>query len=342
MSIVIPQMTVQPGSHCLFASIRTMLAAGYDVNLSEAEIYFRCDGMNVEYHPTTNPYWLGRSGDEMLRHMNWDGPARMQYSFEAGAWSDQGQFIADIKDELAAGRPVILFALSGFLTYHAIYRDNPSRPHVVVLYGIDEANDTVELIDSFLLEYSGEAHTYQGSASLSDVMKGLYGVGFLSGLKSSFSSEEHDFMSVLHERINRFLTAQSSPDGSSRHGLQAYYGFVEGLEKAAELDADSFTNVCKEAYYCLRIGSVMHQWSYFMELVQEFPDAFRLGPDAWLKRFEAEHLDWKKHLLNIYKFGLRSNRSGWPALLNQTRQLLDRQQSLLVQFVDDMIVQVKQ
>ncbi|MWC28059.1 BtrH N-terminal domain-containing protein [Paenibacillus sp. MMS18-CY102] len=342
MSIVIPQMMVQPGLHCLFASMRTMLAASYGVNLSEAEIYFRSDGMNVEYDPIARPFWIGRAGDEMLRHMNTDGPVRLQYSFDSGAWADRAQFIEDIKEELMARRPVLLFAYSGFLTYHAIYRDNPSRPHVVLLYGLDESNDRMDIIDSFLLEYSGEAHTYQGPASLHDVMQGLYGVGFMPGVKPDCEGEEHEFMSLLRERIGRFLATQPSRDGASVHGLQAYYAFVEALEKAAELDAEQFTDVCKEAYYCLRIGGVMHQWTYFMALVEEFPTSFQSGASAWMTRFEAEHLDWKKHLLNIYKFGLRSNRSGWPALLNQTRHLLDRQQSLLEAFVDDMIVPVRQ
>ncbi|WP_159886800.1 BtrH N-terminal domain-containing protein [Paenibacillus puerhi] len=348
MSIIIPRIKVQPGTHCLFASLRNMMQSGFGVNLSEAEIYFRCDGMNVEYMPETRPFWIGCSGDEMLRHFAEDGPVRLRYSFEMNDWHSKQNLVDELVAELASGKLVMLFAQSHSLTYHFIYRENPSRPHVIFLYGVDTQNDSLFIGDSFLLDYSGAVHMYQGPASLNNLMEGIYGVAFMEETRvewsnhfsqeGSLSHDERAFISLLQERIRTFLDNRSLANGESVQGLQAYYAFFDGLEAAAAMNKESFTESCKEVYYCLRIGSIMHQWTYLMQIVQEYPKQFSSGADFWIEKLETEHTQWKKHLLNMYKIGLRGNQESWPSILKHSKQLLDQQRDLLHLFVDEMTV----
>ncbi|QWU13149.1 Butirosin biosynthesis protein H, N-terminal [Paenibacillus sophorae] len=341
MSIVNPHIHVQPGDHCLFASLRNMLKSGFGIDMPEADIYFCCDGMNVEYHPDERPFWLGLSGDAMLRHFDADGPVRLRYSFDMDHWPGKRQLLDEIAAELAAGRPVMLFAHSGCLTYHSIYRDNVSRPHVVFVYGMDPSAGVFHIGDSFLLDYSGTVHSYQGSASMNDLLEGLYGISFMAASQPVYSRDDHDWKHVLQKRIASFLDDGRQAEGGSVRGLQAYYAFIDRLENAAGMDAEPFANICKEVYYCLRIGSIMHQWTYFMQIVQEYPQQFRHGMEHWTEMLEDEHSKWKKHLLQIYKTGLRGDRARWSSILHQGRLLLDRLRDLLNRFVDDMSVKVQ-
>ena len=157
------------------------------------------------------------------------------------------------------------------------------------------------------------------------------------GSATVFFQKEHDIAVVLHERVDRFLNSRmQGGNGEPTRGLQAYHAFFDWLESAADLDKESFAGICKEAYYSLRIGSIMHQWTYFLDIVQECPASLSHGPDYWTERLEPELIHWRKHLLNMYKAGLRSDLANWPSILNKSRQLLDRQAQVLQHFVDDL------
>ncbi|MCD1257613.1 BtrH N-terminal domain-containing protein [Paenibacillus athensensis] len=345
MQIIIPQMRIEAGAHCLFASLRNLLAAGFGIRLSEADIYFRCDGMNVEYLPLSRPYWIGRSGDAMMRQFAALGPVRTRYHFGVPEPAARLAVAEDIARELAAGRLALLFAHSGCLTYHQVYRDNPSRPHVIGIYGIDLARDTAYVIDSFLLDIGGTVHTYQGPAPLSSLLAGMYGLTYLEGPHAAGEWADADEPSVneptpiayVRDGIGRFLGGSVGEWGNAQ-GLAAYRSFFERLTTVPELDDATFTQTCKELYYCLRIGTVMHQWAYLQQIVRENTSALRSSADAWLETFAAEEQEWQKHLLGFYKNGLRAYKANWGVALERSHRLVDRQAAVLRQFADDLII----
>jgi|GEM_PF-3405625 len=345
MQIIVPRMRMEAGAHCLFASLRNLLAAGFGIRLSEADIYFRCDGMNVEYLPLSRPYWIGRSGDAMLRQFAALGPVRTRYHFGVPEPAARPAIAEDIARELAAGRLVLLFAHSGCLEYHQVYRDNPSRPHVIGIYGIDLAGDAAYVADSFLLDVGGTVHTYQGPTPLSSLLGGLYGLAYLEGpcaagawaAEGERSSHEPTPLGYVREGIARFLGGTVGDWGNAQ-GLAAYRSFFDRLAAVPELDDATFTQTCKELYYCLRIGTVMHHWAYLQQIVRENPAALRSGPAAWLKTLAEEEQEWQKHLLGFYKNGLRAYKANWGAALDRSHRLVDRQAAVLRQFADELIV----
>ena len=101
MSIVIPEIEVRPGTDCFFASLRRLLFFAHGTNLSEAQLYFRCDGLNVEYDPASRPFWIGRSGEELLSEFNRVGPVRLRYSFDMGQWPSKRKLLDELALELA-------------------------------------------------------------------------------------------------------------------------------------------------------------------------------------------------------------------------------------------------
>ncbi|UUZ96880.1 BtrH N-terminal domain-containing protein [Paenibacillus sp. P25] len=257
---------VRAGSHCLFASLRRMLADKYGLIMTEAEIYFRCDAMNVEHHPRSRPLWIGRSGQEMMRHFADTGPAEMDYEFATEEGLANSKLLGRIQPPLASGEPVLLFVHSGSLTYHPIYRENPSRAHVICGYGWDERSGAIHVIDSFLLDYTGTAHSYQGPASYKELSLGVYGVAWMkeiyphavqpeNGAYVSESGKERQaaFITLMKRRMMEYLQGSSRNDGTVR-GLAAYDSLYRSLETVVDWDSAAFTDGCKELYYVLRIG----------------------------------------------------------------------------------------
>jgi hypothetical protein len=342
MKNVAADMQIQAGAHCLFASLRGMLVKGYGLHRSEAEIYVLCDAMNVEHHPLSRPLWVGRSGEEMLMHMASRGPVDLAYEFIKANGQGREELLNQIQIQLSNGLIVLLFVHSGSLTYHPIYLENPSRPHVICGDGWGGEHGTINVIDSFLLDYSGTAHTYHGPASYQELAQGLYGAAFMNGIRTKATDEKFhkmSFLGIVSESFIRFLQGNCSQDGSVR-GLAAYYSLYNSLEAAESLIEASFTDVCKEVYYCLRIGSIMHQWLYLEQLVNEYPDAFVSGPNYWNEKLQAESILWKKHLLHLYKIGLRAQKQQLLPILTHGRELIGRQAYLVEELLEELSLNV--
>lgn len=330
MSSAMLQVHIQPGTHCLFGSIRNALASSYGYSISEAELYFMCDGLNVEYDPAHRPFWVGRSGEVMLQQFALHGPARLRYDFRIDGEERKRELLRDLRQTLVSGHLALLFVNSSCLGFHKVYLENPGRQHVIILYGLDESNDTAYVGDSFLLDDGGTVLTYNGPTPLQKLLQGVYGAAFMDGLHTDASRKE-SVTGLAAERIRRFISGKALKAGVE-HGHSAYMTLFDDLEQSVHADDSSFTERCKEAYYCLRIGGILHQLLYMKQFAEQYPREFAASDKDWPALLEEEETLWKKRLWQLYKLGLQRRKEGWPLFLEQTKELMDRETGLLREY----------
>ncbi|MGF7034400.1 hypothetical protein J2T17_005351 [Paenibacillus mucilaginosus] len=365
-TLTAPMPELQPGTHCLFASVRTICEA-LGQTVTETELYFRCGGMLVE-HSSAQPYRIGRPGEAMMEELAKHGDGPLTYTFEPEELQE-ARLLPAVEEALVRGEPVLLFVHSGCLDCcHEVYRDHPSRPHVICLYGLDRAADTAYIGDSFLLDMSGQALTYQGPVPLRRLLGGIYGAGFAGRTPSAGRSEtvlpgagretaagedsartaagalaaagrrpadRAGSLRLAASRIREYLEAPvpipaSAPGEALRYsGEAAYLRFFEVLREAAELPDAEFAQTCREVYYSLRIGGVMHMLLYLKGLVCEHPEAFAETGKEWIRDLEEEELNWRKYLLQLYKIGLKLQKEQWKPLLERGGERMLRLSGML-------------
>ncbi|WP_426446085.1 hypothetical protein ACP26L_21070 [Paenibacillus sp. S-38] len=369
-TLTTPMPEVQAGTHCLFASLRSIYEA-LGESVTETELYFRCGGMLVE-HSSAQPYRIGRSGEAMMEELAKHAGRPLTYTFKPDELQE-GRLLPALEQALLRGEPVLLFVHSGCLDRcHEVYRENPSRPHVICLNGLDRTAGSAYIIDSFLLDMSGQALTYQGPVPLRRLLGGIYGAGFVGkspyagrsgavspgagrgriaaagddsartaagalGAAARRSADQEEGLRLAASRIREYLEspahatvpAQAPDEALGYSGEAAYLRFFEALQETAELPDPAFAETCREVYYGLRIGGVMHMLLYLQELVSEHPEAFPETGKEWIRELEEEQLCWRKYLLQLYKIGLKLQKEQWKPLLERGEERMLRLSGML-------------
>lgn len=320
-------MELKPGINCLYASLANM-AQVEAWPLSECDLYFIADGVNVAYKPEMRPFYIGSEAEQLLTGLQQYLPIRYKPTDGNSSWIDEMEQL--LKQE----RMLLLYVDSRALTYHSIYQENMGREHFIVAYGADREKDALYVGDSFLLDYSGEALTYSGEASLTDIVQGVYGYAWIEeGVSLPWTKQA--LMRQALATLDQFVQSSEVYGASPVHkGLAAYRRWFADMVRLEQVDRNSFTETLKNIYYQFRIGSMIHHLDYCAMFVREYahwlPEDAARNLSRWLTDARA---DWKKHGLMLYKTAIQHNTRKLAYIAEESGRMLDQHEAQLRAFL---------
>lgn len=308
------------GKHCLYSSLCGLLLHR-GIAAAEADLFLLAGSMNAEYEGELRPFGPGTFGDQLRRITASGGPA-----IRVEAWDPQDSDPHKLVKVLHSGYGTMLHVSSAALTYHEIYVINRARGHVIELHGLDAESGTVHVSDSFLLDSSGQAFQYTGTARLDDLLGGILDYAWLALPPAALSPARMYQACALH--IRDYLTGRSD-EPRFRKGDAAYRAFIADFQLLSGMNDQEFRHHCGEIYYQLRIGTALTLTDYLYDYALFHQDT--LGAEARLIADGAKELyaGWHRLNLLIYKTGLQLDRLRVPAIINRANELADQQYRLL-------------
>jgi len=321
MRYVIPDIKTIAGNHCLFSSMYNAFQKS-PLNLSEAEIFFLCNGMDISYKKNSNFKW-NILDEEMLKNIAIHTGSEVFYTFEI---SDD--VLERAYEAIRDGNIVILYMNTQNLDYSEIYKKNANREHVIICYGYDIENGNLYICDSYLLDYSGQILTYSGESSLYEIKKGIWGVVWFTHKQTSYM-DRNQIIDIAKFNIAKYISDTEVDSKGYFRGISALKAYFEDFEKLINLDDNMFMCMVSEIYYRLRIGNIMHILYYLKVFVQENGQYFKGDSDILINDFESTYNEWRKLLLDIYKSGITLKRNKVSKIMVNARSLIINFQRLI-------------
>ncbi|MGM1021802.1 MAG: hypothetical protein ACQEXV_14905 [Bacillota bacterium] len=329
-----------PGKHCVYSSLRTSLRR-YGVNMAESELFMLCGSMCAEYSGDLKRFGPEKYPEQLQEMAASGGPVIRVEPWIVGV-SDE----SDLLRALISGYGTMLHTSSTALTYHDVYVKNYPRGHVIELAGLDLQERTAQVNDSFLLDSSGHAMTYVGSARLDDLMQGIIEYAWLVEQPAPLSPDELHAACAYHirqyitghEAVWRGVPSSNDPGNKAgnvavgkqvKRGDEGYRAFVEDFRLLTDMGDADFRTYCHEIYYNLRLGSALHLTDYTADYCMVHKAT--LGPRAQhvVELAQSLHAEWHKLNLHIYKTGLQLRKHRMPDIIERALSLIDKQRHML-------------
>lgn len=191
---------------------------------------------------------------------------------------------------------------------------------MIQLYGLDMKQDEAYVSDHFLLEESGHVLSYNGKTNLTLLLEGITEYAYLN----SDPAEELSVQQVIQacdRHLEQFL----------QESWSAYAVLFCDLDRLLEMEDESFRQSCDTLYYQLRIESLMHLLQYTEQFMSRYEGLMGSEHGAYQLREDIHELrqTWKRHLLQLYKIGLRVNREKVTDYIQHSLRLLAELKTLL-------------
>ncbi len=318
---IIPSVRIVPGNHCCFSSLRNIMLH-HNVRISEADIYFLCDGLNVRYRSGFDFTWDSYNRETQLNFAQNCG-LDVHECFNI----DKETSCFDMYDLVCKQHIIMLFTDSQYLDYHAVYRENPGRGHIIILYGMDIDNQTAYVGDSFLLDAGGNILIYQGPASYERLCRGISSWTWFDFIENKPISKENIVLEAI-KNIESFSKGNITVQ-KELCGILAYRKYFEHFEHLAQVEDAKFKEVCSEIYYSLRIGTIMNLIEYMGQFVLETADFYQKDSSRIADEISNLHLGWKRNMFNVYKMGVRKNKNSVGSIISKSQSLIDLLETVL-------------
>ncbi|WP_248925708.1 BtrH N-terminal domain-containing protein [Paenibacillus hamazuiensis] len=324
-------LQIEPGVHCLFSGLRHVLVHQLPEaaeTADEADIYFQTGGLNVEYERGAFRIWLA-SREQILRRFAelYGMQPHISLHVESGA-----DAIEPLRDTLAAGRLAVLFLRTSVIEYHEAFRDASARQHIVLLHGLDEVRQAAFIADTAFYDNAGSVQTFSGAIPLPLLREGLTGCASFEAAPGREPLPEPRRVQEALARMDAFVRGRELPGGRWQ-GMSAYRALMDNLANLSDLEDRIFTDMCKHAYYGLRIGGVVHQLEYFSRFLARHRHRFE-RMDELAAALEELRKDWRPALMQLYKIGLSVQRQKLASLQERCISLLDRHERFVRELLD--------
>lgn len=317
---VLPETVGAPGQHCFYASLHALLLR-QGVYTDEADLYFLCNGLSISYKGNFDSFGLRPMAD-LLSQWSANTQVEVKHVTIDPALSKRNDFLIlqDWSNALENGKSILLHLQSHCLNFHPVYQNNPSKGHVIQLYGLDMKQDEAYVSDHFLLEESGHVLSYNGKTNLTLLLEGITEYAYLN----SDPAEELSVQQVIQacdRHLEQFL----------QESWSAYAVLFCDLDRLLEMEDESFRQSCDTLYYQLRIESLMHLLQYTEQFMSRYEGLMGSEHGTYQLREDIHELrqTWKRHLLQLYKIGLRVNREKVTDYIQHSLRLLAELKTLL-------------
>lgn len=324
---VLSETVAAPGQHCFYASLHALLLR-QGVYTDEADLYFLCNGLSISYKGNFDHFGLRPMSDLLAQ---WSANTQVEVKhvtlmqnkeLQDGESDKRNDFLIlqDWSIALANGKSILLHLQSDHLDFHPVYQSNPGKGHVIQLYGLDMRQDVAYVSDHFLLEESGNVLSYSGKTNLALLLEGIEEYAYLNG----DPAEEISMRQVIQacdRHLEQFL----------QESWSAYAVLFCDLDRLLLMNDEEFRQSCDTLYYQLRIESLMHLLQYTEQFIGRYQGLMSNEHGAYQLRediYELRQL-WKRHLLQLYKIGLRTNRDKLPDYIQHSLRLLADLKALL-------------
>lgn len=315
MNVGIEDIQVRTGKHCIFATMQEALRYSGS-NLTEAALFFLCEGMNIPYLGDPRTFWFKRM-DQLTTPLV---RIQSQFSFHNTSEEDPVRLVNDCADSLVQGYPVLLLVRSRCLSYHRAYTENQTRGHVVLLYGLDVVGNKAYIADAYLLDNSGRIHTFQGPVPLDELEAGCVSVTSYRPLSEYRQTSNSLVLRAYTDQIALYINPGTAPDAG---GLNAVRRLVSDLEEWVSMSGKELQRCCQEVYYGMRVGGILHQIEYIQMYADEAGLALLAGYREVMSLLETAYKEWKMYLLMLYKTGVQGRSARMKELSANGLRLLD-------------------
>jgi hypothetical protein len=329
MKYICNDFDILKGSNCTFASLQNIFRyKGY--NLSEADIFFLCDGLNVEYNADLD--FISYRAVNDLRNLSLSAgiTVSMTAVVDCADWKDK------IVATLSSGEPVLLFVNTAKLDYHRVFRENENYYHAIILYGVDMEKDLAYIADPVILDGNGKIDEFQGAVSLEAIFQSVYRYAWFN-FDAVKKIERLDVYRTAQSGISRFLKGTVVPE-KSFFGMTALHEYLCDMKSLASMDDQLFVKNCMSVHHNVKVRCFMYIVEFITKFIQENANDFHEQSDSLLEQFINLKSEWGKVASRVLKIRVIMKKDLVHELVERCCSLLMEQEQLLLRLTASMRV----
>jgi hypothetical protein len=157
----------------------------------------------------------------------------------------------------------MFFIKSNYLNYHNIYLKNDVLQHVIIIYGIDELNNIVYIVDPHIRIDSGTFEQYVGTLELSRLLEGS--ITFLSFQNNQYDCDKKIICNYIINNINDYTGNASVNRGYL--GLNSY--FYKLFYDCFQCEPNDLINICVNLNINVKINGIFKFLYYIKNALME-------------------------------------------------------------------------
>lgn len=322
------------GRNCLYSSIAALMQY-YGCSLSEAELFFLCEGFEYQYISSQKENLQKPSQKYVYRSMKEIG-IHLQRFMQMDYVSGSGLMDNDDFELVCKGihnkNPVVIMLNPDILQYtqREYQPDGEHELHCIILHGIDIEENKAYIIDSFVVNNSGLVSSFQGEIPL-DIVR-VHTKGYLLLQIYAFEQISRDLIKeTMCGALEKFLLARNV-----NHNLTGWKALCKGIEKIRLLQ-----NAEKEfaAVYCLELSYLLRAHFLFVfDYILEIFTSYEFGISASLEsRIKHCRYEWSRYCMKIWKVSFAPDIQPFIQLANYGMELMES----LKQIIKSIIVHLQ-
>ena len=331
MEFIIPELETYTkyGANCLFSAIEdTLRHQKYD--LSCVDVFMLCNGFNVTYESDLN--FVGYSDpDEIVKNMARENLFKINMCYKL---QDKDELFQKACNAVLNNNVVILFVGTENLNYNDAFRGE-NRGHCILLYGINSEQGIVYVADAYFKDSTGRMRKYQGSASIDDIRKSIFGFVWFDTDKTSNFISRKTVLDITINNLKAFMEGNTTENKFS--GNLAFKRFVGDLNKLEALDENSFAQTCVNIYFSIKIRSAIVIIDNMISFIRNNADFQLEDYDTVLEELQTLRREWDKIGLNVTKAGMTKRKRMIPGICemaNNTMQIQNKTFNNYLQYLE--------
>lgn len=245
----------------------------YKSNLTEADLFFICDGFHCEYARDKND-------EKPHNRLTFDSYDKLisrfcqELSIDVNMKPKTEDILLEkeIQDGLLQKNPVILMVDPKILTYHPLEENIENSCHCVLAYGLD-SNDAY-IGDPYVVNSAGEVTTYSGPFELEQLNRGTYGLAWfdISGQKEVPVIEQPVIIDRLINTFSKFLMGKKN--GDFFVGNKALIKCIEDISDFQNIERSILEKNLIEFIYMVKVRFTFII-DYFISILSAHKEAIR-------------------------------------------------------------------
>lgn len=302
------------GHNCFLASLGCIIEH-YGCRYSEMQLFLISNGFRIRYGNDLNE--IGRYTMEGLNEFGKRTLIQVTIQRRDIEGFDPEKIVQVLENSM-----IMLDVDTKHLSYNRLYLENDNRRHLIVLYGIDTIEKSVNIMDLYMLDYMGNITAYCGKIPFDEMTAAAFRYFyFCFDNKKDLSESE-----ILRYACTDFrIFMEGSQDNEGAIGSLALRNYLRDILKLEALDNDELACTCANINYNIKIRSFNLINKYLICFLDENAAIKRRDNEEMLGRISWHMTEWEKVGLAILRIGISKRKSSLVSVYEKSMQLFDSQ-----------------
>ncbi|MGB7606335.1 MAG: BtrH N-terminal domain-containing protein [Lutisporaceae bacterium] len=318
------------GSTCYTSALRDVMSYyDSDVDISEVDLFFIINGLNITFYDDNTNGFLGYNFEEN-QNMSIFG-SRCKISSYRNTKKNKEQICEWVISSLKRNEPIICFMETKYLDYHNIYKENGSGVHAITLFGVDSENDKCYVLDSHIRINFGKFEFYIGEFSLTNFIEGLLCTWeFDTSRCSTLNIDLHEY---IVSGIKNYISG-CCIDNKMYCGSKALDKYIDNCRKQAETDdKEEFISLCNRMHFNIKINGPCYINNNLSLLCKKVGNHLEENE----KEFNMLNAGWVNLASVILAAGYQNSKKRFHSVLARVEILMQKQTKAIQNLLDKLV-----